>query len=69
MKCMNCWRDVGENFPDVVFNQWLKLMHYFDHEFSEDEISEKTYEEMVDALMSLKPWIEDGVITKKGVNP
>ncbi len=42
------------NFPDVQYNNWLRLMFYFDHELSEDEITTATYEQMVDCLMSIK---------------
>jgi len=37
------------------YQHWLKLMHYFELELSEGEITEATYEIMVDALMSFKP--------------
>ena len=55
MRCTNCWKDIEENFPDVVYNEWLKLSHYFQHELNEEEITEATYESMMDALMSVKP--------------
>jgi len=54
MKCANCWRQI-ETMPDVIYNQWLKLVFYFDHEYSEGEISQETYEDMVDSLMAIKP--------------
>ena len=55
MKCENCWREVEKSFPDVIYNDWLKLMNYFEHEYDEDEITEQTYNRMVDALMAIKP--------------
>ena len=59
IRCANCHHDINLNFPDVQYNDWLKLMHYFEHELNEEEITVATYENMVDALMSVKPWLED----------
>ena len=56
IRCANCHNEVNTAFPDVQFNDWLKLMHYFEHELKEEEITVATYEDMVDALMSVKPW-------------
>lgn len=39
----------------MQFNDWLKLMNYFEHELTEEEITNATYETMTDALMSLRP--------------
>jgi len=55
MRCDTCWRDIERDFPDIVYNEWLKLMHYFEHEYSEEEITEQTYNSMTNALMALKP--------------
>ena len=57
MKCEDCWGEVGSNFPDVVYNEWLKLMHYFELEYTEGEVTEETYETMMNSLMALKPYI------------
>ncbi len=54
IRCETCHKEISKNFPDVQYNMWLKLMFYFDHELSEEEISQATYEEMVDCLMSIK---------------
>ena len=54
------------NFPDVQYNDWLKLMHYFQHEVSEEEITNSTYEEMVDCLMSIKPTLVQSEQIKEG---
>ena len=53
------WLDIGENFPDVVFNEWLKLYHYFEHELLEGEITNETYEAMSDALMAIKSYLPE----------
>ena len=47
---------------EIIYNDWLKLMNYFEHELSEGEITDESYEQLVDALMSLKPWPEDEMI-------
>lgn len=54
IRCEICHKEIATNFPDVQYNDWLKLMFYFEHELSEDEITVATYEQMVDALMSVK---------------
>jgi len=59
IRCYNCHKEINLSFPDVQYNDWLRLMHYFEHELSEDEITQATFESMVDALMSVKPWPED----------
>ena len=59
IKCENCHNEVNRLFPDVQYNEWLKLMHYFEHELDEEEITLATYESMVDALMAVKPWPKD----------
>lgn len=38
---------------------WLKLFHYFQHEVEEDEITEKTFDSMINALMTFKPKEEE----------
>lgn len=46
-------KDAGKEWGD-----WLKLMHYFEHELAEEEITSTTYESMTNCLMTFKPWIE-----------
>jgi hypothetical protein len=36
-------------------------MDYFEHQRNEEEISDATYQTMTDALMCLKPYIEDPI--------
>lgn len=62
IRCSNCHNNINLNFPDVRYSDWSKLMHYFEHELCEGEITQATYECMVDALMSVKPWQEDGAL-------
>ena len=55
MKCDRCAEEFSADFPDVTYNHWLQLMHYFQHERDEDEITDATYESMVGCLMLIKP--------------
>lgn len=55
MKCAECHEIINATFPDWRCDAWKKLVHYFDHELSEEEITEATYMAMMDALMSVKP--------------
>ena len=57
IRCPTCWKEISLKFPDVQYNDWLKLMHYFEHELNEEEITQATYENMVDALMAVKPYL------------
>jgi len=59
IRCYNCQKEINFNFPDIQYNDWLILLHYFMHEKDEEEITDATYESMVDALMSVKPRMED----------
>jgi hypothetical protein len=54
MKCQQCQREFADKFPDVQYHKWLQLYYYFQHELSEAEITEATYEQMIDYLMSIK---------------
>ena len=65
IRCSNCHNEINLNFPDVQYNDWLKLIHYFHHELTEGEITEATYEGMIDALMAVKPWHEEEKRAKK----
>jgi len=55
MRCSTCWKDLETDIGDMVHNQWLKLMNYFEHEYTEGEITEQTYNSMADALMAVEP--------------
>ena len=56
IQCQECKKIIIE---DIKFNHWLALVNYFEHEFDEDEITVKTYENMMNRLMTLKPDFED----------
>ncbi len=64
IRCSNCHNEINLNFPDVTYNHWLKLSHYILHELTEGEITEVTYEDLMDALMAVKPWAEESDATK-----
>lgn len=55
MRCSKCQEQMGQILPDIQMIYWLKLAHYFDHELSEGEITNTTWESMTDALSSLRP--------------
>ena len=55
MKCEKCWEELERYAPDLIYGNWLKLLYYLEHERLEDEISEASYNELCNALMSLKP--------------
>ncbi len=49
------YKDIRDK--EVVCNEWLKLMFYFEHELCEGEITERTYGEMTHCLMVLKNYL------------
>jgi len=40
------------------YSNWLKLKHYFEHELTEGEITDKTYLDMADCLEYFKPEVK-----------
>jgi len=46
----------------LVRDRWLKLMFYFEHEASEGEISQATYEDMFECLMTLKNYLPNEAV-------
>jgi len=56
MRCEKCQKEIskiiGDNWECA---EWLKLMNYFEHELTEGEITNATYESMTNALMTFKP--------------
>lgn len=59
MRCENCQKEINNLIGNGDWNAWLKLMDYFEHELTEGEITNATYESMTDALMSFRPESED----------
>ena len=60
IRCTQCREAVEELFEGSIHDSWLKLMHYFVLERNQDDITEATYLDMVDALLSLKcAWDKD----------
>ena len=59
MKCDKCWHEITRNADgfdkETIFNNWLRLVYYFDHELAEGEITEDTHNQMIDCLVSVKP--------------
>jgi len=56
MKCDQCQKEIsnliGKNW---AMTEWMKLMNYFEHELTEGEITNATYESLTNSLMSLRP--------------
>ena len=58
IRCEECQKKIDAIYVEAKWGNWLKLMHYFEHELYENEITDGTFKEMTDALMSFKPWVE-----------
>ena len=56
IRCSQCGEPI---IKGTVLIHWLKLMHYFEHELLEGEITNDTYEAMTEALMTFKAWAYD----------
>ena len=52
LRCTDCQKPL---FDDLAYMHWLSLSNYFEHQFDEGEITQTTYEKMIDRLMMLKP--------------
>ncbi len=55
MRCVICQEQIEQTIPDIRMLDWQKLFNYFEHEFTEGEITNKTWESMTAALSSLRP--------------
>ena len=55
MRCSKCQEQLENIISDIRLTDWLKLMVYFEHELTEGEITEATYNCMTDCLTSLEP--------------
>ena len=51
-KCSSCQKDLGIYDPRSA---WLKILHYFEIELMQDEITEATYGILLDALQEIEP--------------
>jgi len=54
-KCSKCQKEIEHLIGDFGLYSWLKLMNYFEHARCEGDITDITYDEMTNALMSFKP--------------
>jgi hypothetical protein len=46
--------DTDKESTNFVHDDWLKLMFYFEHELTEGEITQETFNQMTNALMTFK---------------
>ncbi len=51
-KCSSCQKDLGIYDP---YSAWLKLLHYFEIELMQEDITEATFGILVDALQEIEP--------------
>jgi len=58
MRCDLCGKKFHVDFPEFVWNDWLKLSHFIEFLRAEDQITEATAEIMGSALMSFRPEVE-----------
>jgi hypothetical protein len=56
LRCYDCKKPIVE---DIKYMDWLSLMNYFEHEYEEGEISQATYEHMIDRLATFKSYALD----------
>ncbi len=62
LRCDTCSKELEISIGDVAYNDWLKVMHYLEHELLEGEITENTHNSLVSAMMSVKPWSQEEMI-------
>lgn len=54
LRCSECQKPIIEY---TKYQNWLALVLYFEHEYTEGEITKETYEAMTDRLMTLKQFV------------
>ena len=52
-------KDLTDKYPELARDSWLRLFHYFQHEYDEGEITPNTYESMTEELMVLKNYLPE----------
>ncbi len=58
LKCSECAKKLDLSFDgDLSWNSWLKLSNYFEIELTQGDITQQTYETMIDALMYIKSYL------------
>lgn len=69
IRCNECKKSIIKH---TRYQDWLALMNYFEHELNEEEITQTTYQSMVDRLMTFKEFAcddnEDEVTLEDEVN-
>ena len=56
IRCDECKKDI---IKDIKQNDWLLLMHYVNVLLDENQITNNTYERMIDALLTFKQFAFD----------
>jgi len=55
MKCDKCQHEFKLMFPDMGYYNWLKVANYLEVELTQGDITQATYDVLMDALLYLKP--------------
>lgn len=58
MQCEDCGRRISLDVPDFRWSKWLQLSHFLHFLFTEETITEATYEDIEQALLLLKPNVD-----------
>ena len=52
LRCSECKKYI---IKTIAYTDWLKVLHYFEVEYLQGDITQETYEAMTDALLTVKP--------------
>ena len=55
LRCDTCGKKFHADFPEFVWNDWLKLADFLDFLRTEEDITNATYEVLLNALLTFKP--------------
>jgi hypothetical protein len=64
VRCRLCGERLDKECKaDTVFQDWLRMEFYLEHQLSEGEITVETFNELSNALQSVKPYSIEGSTT------
>jgi len=55
MRCISCQDEIERLCPDTQYYKWLRLANFIDHLYYEEEITQASHEDLIDALLTVKP--------------
>ena len=58
IRCFNCHKDIALELGQTPHDDWWKIANYLNIELTQGEITDLTYETLMDALQGLRPKVD-----------